>query len=45
MGSNSSEANDIFLQGIQPIIDIFWTLVWSAAGSTVSVPRPVAPKG
>lgn len=44
MGSNSSEANQIFLEGIQPVIDIFWTLVWSAAGSTLSVPRPVAPK-
>lgn len=38
-----SNANDIFLQAIQPVIDIFWTAVWSATGSTVSVPRPVNP--
>ncbi|HMT49088.1 hypothetical protein [Dietzia sp. UBA5065] len=38
-----SNANDIFLQAIQPVVDIFWTLVWSATGSTLSVPRPVAP--
>lgn len=36
-------ANDIFLRAIQPVVDIFWTLVWSATGSTVSVPRPSAP--
>ncbi|WP_319027336.1 hypothetical protein [Dietzia sp. PP-33] len=41
--SSSSSVNDIFLQAIQPIVDIFWTLVWTATGSTVSVPRPVAP--
>ena len=38
-----SNANTIFLQAIQPVVDIFWTLVWSATGSTVSVPRPVNP--
>ena len=43
MSSSSSSVNDIFLQAIQPIVDIFWTLVWTATGSTVSVPRPVAP--
>ena len=38
-----SNANDIFLQAFQPVADIFWTMVWTATGSTVSVPRPVAP--
>lgn len=42
-GTNMSNANDIFLQAIQPVVDIFWTMVWTATGSTVSVPRPVAP--
>ena len=36
-------ANDIFLRAIQPVVDIFWTMVWSATGSTISVPRPSAP--
>lgn len=39
-----SNANDIFLQAIQPVVDIFWTMVWSATGSTVSVPRPSSPQ-
>lgn len=38
-----SNANDIFLQAMQPVVDIFWTLVWSATGSTLSVPRPSNP--
>ncbi|MFL0578925.1 hypothetical protein [Dietzia sp. 179-F 9C3 NHS] len=38
---NSSE---IFLRAIQPVVDVFWTLVWTAAGSTISVPRPTAPQ-
>lgn len=38
-----SNANDIFLRAIQPVIDIFWSLVWSATGSTLSVPRPTTP--
>lgn len=33
-------ANDIFLRAIQPLVDVFWTVVWSATGSTLSVPRP-----
>ena len=37
---NSSE---IFLRALQPVVDIFWTMVWSATGSTLSVPRPKAP--
>jgi hypothetical protein len=28
-----SNANDIFLQAIQPVIDIFWSLVWTATSS------------
>ena len=40
-----SNANDIFLRAIQPVIDIFWSLVWTATGSTISVPRPTAPAG
>jgi hypothetical protein len=40
-----SNANDIFLQAIQPVIDIFWSLVWTATSSTISVPRPTAPAG
>ena len=39
-----SNANDIFLQAIQPVVDIFWSLVWSATGSTLSVPRPNNPE-
>ena len=35
----SANINEIFLQAIQPVVDIFWTLVWSVTGSTVSVPR------
>lgn len=42
-GHIMSSANDIFLQAIQPIVDIFWTLVWTATGSTISVPRAAAP--
>lgn len=38
-----SNANDIFLKAIQPVVDIFWSMVWSATGSTLSVPRPSAP--
>ena len=38
---NSSE---IFLRAIQPVVDVFWTLVWTATGSTISVPRPTAPQ-
>lgn len=38
-----SNANTLFLQALQPVVDIFWTLVWSATGSTLSVPRPIAP--
>lgn len=38
-----SSSNDGFLQAIQPVVDIFWSLVWSATGSTLSVPRPVNP--
>ncbi|GAA3510175.1 hypothetical protein GCM10022294_20820 [Dietzia aurantiaca] len=44
-GTNMSNANDIFLQAIQPVVDIFWTMVWSATGSTISVPRPTTPQG
>lgn len=36
-------SNDMFLQVMQPVVDVFWTLVWSATGSTLSVPRPSAP--
>ncbi|WP_268817647.1 hypothetical protein [Dietzia lutea] len=39
-----SNANDFFLRAIQPVIDIFWSLVWSATGSTLSVPRPTSPE-
>lgn len=39
-----SNANDIFLRAIQPVVDIFWSLVWTATGSTVSVPRPTMPE-
>lgn len=39
----SNAMNEFFLQAIQPVVDIFWTLVWSVTGSTVSIPRPVAP--
>lgn len=39
----STSLNTIFLQAIQPVVDIFWTLVWSVTGSTLSVPRPSAP--
>ncbi|WP_255583643.1 hypothetical protein [Dietzia sp. ANT_WB102] len=39
-----SNANDIFLRAIQPVVDIFWSLVWSATGSTLSVPRPNKPE-
>jgi len=35
--------NEVFLQAMQPVVDVFWTLVWSATGSTLSVPRPTAP--
>lgn len=42
--SESSNINDIFLEAIQPVVDIFWTMVWSATGSTLSVPRPSAPQ-
>ncbi|WP_274376959.1 hypothetical protein [Dietzia alimentaria] len=38
-----SNANDFFLEAIQPVVDIFWSLVWTATGSTLSVPRPVNP--
>lgn len=38
---NSSE---IFLRAIQPVVDVFWSLVWTATGSTISVPRPTAPQ-
>ena len=37
-------SNDMFLQAMQPVVDVFWTLVWSATGSTLSVPRPSAPE-
>ena len=37
-------SNDMFLQAMQPVVDVFWTLVWSATGSTLSVPRPTAPE-
>lgn len=30
--------NEAFLQAITPLIDIFWTVVWSAVGSTISIP-------
>ena len=36
-------ANDILLRAIQPVVDIFWTVVWTATGSTISVPRPTTP--
>lgn len=42
--SESSNINQIFLEAIQPVVDIFWTVMWSATGSTLSVPRPVAPE-
>ena len=42
--SESSDINNIFLEAIQPVVDIFWTMVWSATGSTLSVPRPSAPQ-
>lgn len=38
-------SNDMFLQAMQPVVDVFWTLMWSATGSTLSVPRPSAPEG
>lgn len=38
---NSSE---FLLRAIQPVVDIFWTLVWSVTGSTISVPRPMSPE-
>ena len=38
---NSSE---IFLRAIQPVVDVFWSLVWSVTGSTVSVQRPNTPE-
>ncbi|HJC28300.1 MAG TPA: hypothetical protein H9759_02785 [Candidatus Dietzia intestinipullorum] len=44
MSEQGSNANEIFLQAIQPVVDIFWTMVWSATGSTLSVPRPTAPQ-
>ena len=44
MSEQGSNANEIFLQAIQPAVDIFWTMVWSATGSTLSVPRPTAPQ-
>jgi len=40
---DSSNLNDIFLRAIQPVVDVFWSLVWTATGSTVSVPRPGKP--
>lgn len=30
--------DEAFLHAITPIIDGFWTVVWSVAGSTISVP-------
>lgn len=39
---DSLGSNDFVLQAIQPLVDIFWSLVYSATGSTVTVPRPDA---
>lgn len=39
----SVDINDIFLRAIQPLVDVFWSLVWTATGSSITVPRPVAP--
>lgn len=36
-------SNDLFLKAMAPVVDVFWTLVWSATGSTLSIPRPSAP--
>lgn len=37
---DSAALNNAFLQAMAPVVDIFWTVVWSATGSTISVPRP-----
>lgn len=40
---DSIDINNVILHAMTPIVDIFWSLVWSATGSTLSVPRPSAP--
>lgn len=30
--------NEVFLRAITPLIDGFWTVVWSSVGSTISIP-------
>jgi len=32
------DVNAIVLQAITPLVDIFWTVVWSATASTITVP-------
>lgn len=41
---DSAQANDLFLKAMAPVVDIFWSLVWTATGSTLSVPPPTMPQ-
>lgn len=33
-----------FLHAITPIVDVFWSLIWSVAGSTITPPPVKVPQ-
>lgn len=34
----SPDLHEAFLHALTPVVDVFWTLVWSAVGSTITTP-------
>lgn len=32
------DVNEIFLNALTPVVDIFWSIVWSAASSSIQPP-------